>query len=477
MSHLEGLYLEGPLGSGKTTRLLAETGRLLDRAPASSVLVLCSNHARQQAFIEQLLTACNTPLAQLPVYTYAGFVRNTLFNFWPLVEQGIVATIKKRGGPRIRPELSGLEDSELMLKWLLARLRQEAAQKGQTVFENFPGNDQHILKQIVRRLRLRSENQLTRKDMIERSELLEEMCRPEVAWLEQQFDIESYTLRVLDPNKQLDIFNKLLKEDNALSQWLKADIKHLVVDDVDETIVAQQRLIEFLAPTLDTLMMAADIEGGSRRGYLNAYPYDWEALKRLRSGETLVLERQDAVSLAVTTLLHNWKSQQDFQPMPALVHMNDSFITRVEMLEQVIEDILALLEAGYHAGDFCLVLPRTDFLSFYQLQTRLNQRGIPVQLLSGTKRPSDNPKCKSFISLLQWSNARSWNTYPSRWEIKTIFMQALQFHHLPEMSGENLDVLSQAIYDWLKIQSDGFYFLPPIETLPFALSDLSLIHI
>lgn len=469
-SNLDGLYLEGPLGSEKTTRLLAETNRLLNRSPASSMLVLCSNHARQQAFIEKLLTARTEPLAQLPVYTYAGFVRNTLFNYWPLVEQEIVTTLK-RGGPRIRPELSGLEDSELMLKWLLARLRQEAAQKGQSVFENFPGNDQHILKQVVRRLRLRSENQLTRKDMIERSELLEEMCRPEVAWLEQQFDIESYTLRVLDPNKQLDIFNSLMKKDNALSQWLKAEIKHLIVDDVDETIVAQQRLIEFVAPTLDTLIMAADTDGGSRRGYLNAYPYDWEALKRLRPGETVVLERQDASYLAGTTLLQNWKSQQDFQPMPALVQLNDQFITRVEMLEQVIEDILALLEAGYHAGDFCLVLPKTDFLSFYQLQARLNQRGIPVQLLSGTKRPSDNPKCKAFISLLQWANARHWGAHPSRWEIKTILMQALQFHHLPELSGENLDLLSQAIYDWLKSQSDGFYYLPPVETLPFVLSE------
>ncbi len=467
------LYLEGPLGSGKTSRLLEETARLLDQYPASSILVLCSNHARQQTFIEKLLTSRQTPLAQLPVYTYAGFVRNTLFNYWPLVEQEIVNTLKK-GAPHIRPELSGLEDTELMLKWLLARLRRDAAQHGQLVFDNFPGNDQHILKQIVRRLRLRSENQLTRKDMQDRSILLEEMCGPEVAWLEKQFDIESYTLRVLDPNKQLDIFNSLLKKENAMSQWLQTEIKHLVVDDVDETIVAQQRLIEFLVPSLDTLMLAADLDGGSRRGYLNAYPYDWHALKAMRPGETVVLDRLDDSYTAAQTLLANWKTQQGFQPLPPMVQLNDSFITRVEMLEQVVEDILALLESGYNAGDFCLVLPRTDFLSFYQLQNRLNQRGIPVQLLSGTKRPSDNPKCKAFISLLQWANARSWKSYPSRWEIKTIFMQALQFHYLPELSGESLDVLSQAVFDWLNTQPDSFYQLPPIETLPFEMSHVAV---
>lgn len=464
------LYVEGPLGSGKTSRLLAETSRLLDTHPASSILVLCSNHARQRKFIESLLTCRTESLAQLPVYTYAGFVRNTLFDYWPLVEQDIVSVLKK-GEPRIRPELSGLEDSELMLKWLLARLRQDAAAKGQAVFDNFPGTDQHILKQVVRRLRLRSENQLSRTDMVQRSELLEEMCRTETAWLEKQFDIESYTLRVLDPNKQLDIFNNLMQKDNALSQWLKQDIKHLVVDDVDETIVAEQRLIEFLAPGLDTLILAADVDGGSRRGYLNAYPYDWEALKQLCPGETVTLQRTDTSFQAAQTLLANWKEPLHFQPLPKTVQLFEQFMTRVEMLEQVLEDILALLEAGYNAGDLCLVLPKTDFLSFYHLQTRLNQRGIPVQLLSGTRRPSDNPKCKAFITLIQWVNCRRWATVPSRWEIKTLFMQVLQFHYLPEFTEAALDELSKALFDGVTQATSGplLPLLPSIEALPVQL--------
>lgn len=462
------LYVEGPLGSGKTSRLLAETARLLADHPASSVLVLCSNHARQQKFIEKLLKERDQALAQLPVYTYAGFVRNALFNYWPLVE-GVL----KKGTSVIRPELSGLEDSELILKWLLARLRKEAEQTGQPVFDRFPGSDQHILKQIVRRLRLRSENQLSHQDMLERSVLLDEMCRPEVSLLEKQFDAESYRLRVLDSNIQLNIFAGLLKKENALSQGLKAEIRHLIVDDVDETIVAQQRLIEFLAPSLETLILAADVDGGSRRGYLNAYPYDWQALKQLRPGETIVMKREDALYRAGQTLLENWKNQTDFQPMPPSVNLNDGFITRVEMLEQVMEDIMVWLEAGYNPGDFCLVLPKTDFLSFYQLQSRLSQRGIPVQLLSGTKRPSDNPKCKGFISLIQWANAAQWQVYPSRWEIKTVLLQVLQFNQLPELGSESLDQLSQAIFDWLGKQSEGFYPLPPVETLPVTLSPLA----
>lgn len=469
------LYLEGPLGSGKSTRLRREVSRLLERHSASSILVLCSNHARQKHFIDGLLTPLQKPLAQLPIYTFAGFVRNALFNYWPLVEQ-IMATTLKRGAPRIRPELSGLEDSELMLRWLLARLRRDSLQTGQPVFDNFPGSDMHILKQIVRRLRLRSENQLTRPQMQERSVLLDEMCRTEVAWLETQFDRESYILRVLDPNKQLDIFSNLMNQDNALSQWLKRDIRHLVVDDVDETIPAQQQLIEFLAPSLDSLILAADVDGGSRRGYLNAYPYGWEDLKALRKGTIETLSRPDVSAQAAAVLLSNWKAESEFQPLPSLVRVQDDFMTRVEMLERVIEDILTMLESGYQAGDFALILPRTDFLSFYQLQHRLNQRGIPVQLLSGTKRPSDNPKCKAFITLLQWANSQKWKLQPSRWEIKTVLMQALQLHYLPELSGESLETLAQALADYLQDPAEPIRLLPALEQLPVVLSDNAMVR-
>jgi DNA helicase-2/ATP-dependent DNA helicase PcrA len=462
------MYLEGPLGSGKTSRLVTESAGLLQNKPASGLLVLCSNHTRQQQFLQRLLSMLGAPLAQLPVYTFAGFVRNTLFNYWPLAEAEMAATLKK-GQPRIRPELSGLEDTELMLKWLLQRLRQEAASRNQNVYADFPGNDNHILKQIIRRLRLRSENLLSRKDMLERSILLDEMCREETAWLEKHFDLESYTLRVLDPNKQLDIFNSLLKKDNPMSRWLKTEIKHLVVDDVDETIAAQQRLIEALAPSLETLIMAADIDGGSRRGYLNAYPYDWQALKNLRPGQSVVLARHDSAYQAGQTLLENWRRDEAkgerFIPLPSALSVHDRFITRAEMLEQVVEDILDLIAQGRQPGDFCIVLPKTDLLSFHQLQSRLSRRGIPVQLLSGTKRPSDNPKCRAFVYLIQWANSGRWQTCLSPWEIKTVLTHALQFQQLPGVTPETMDTLVTALHQQLGLQAALAHLLPPLAEL------------
>lgn len=431
------LYLEGPMGSGKTRRLIHEASQLLETVPAASVLILCSNHARQKRFTEALLTRLKRPLEQLPVYTYAGYVRNNLFNYWPLVEARISKTVKS-GKSVIMPQLSGMEDSEFILRKLLVEFRQKAPR----AFAEFPGNDAGLLKQIIRRIRLRSENRLTRDEMVRRSELLEEICILETAELEKLFDQRCYALRVLDPSKQLDVFHGLLEAQPVFQAEFHGRIQHLIVDDVDETIPAQQRFIEFMAPKLENLILSADVDGGSRRGYLNAYPYDWAFLKSLKAGETVTLTRADAVYRDAQTLLSNWKKTDDFEPMADVLEVADPTLTQVEMLDKVADDLLAALQQGYTPGDFAIILPETSSLTFYQIKNRLSRLGIKIQLLCGTRRPLDNPLCRGLLYLLQLANSQQWQFRLSPLEFKTILTQLLQLHRWDRQA---VDLLTQAV--------------------------------
>lgn len=426
------------MGSGKTSRLIQEATQLLEQHPTDSVLILCSNHARQQRFKNELLNRVQRPLGHLPVYTYAGHVRNTLFNYWPLVDQ-MISTSLKAGKSAMTPQLSGLEDSEFILNRSLDVLKEKA----NTLLSEFPGTRRGLLKQLIRRIRLRSENWLSREEMTRRSQLLDEMCIHEIAEVEKQFDRMSYCIRVLDPNKQLDVFHWMIESNATVQEDFTRQIRHLIVDDVDETIPAEQRFIEFIAPTLDSLLMAADIDGGSRRGYLNAYPYDWEKLKLLREGEVVRLERTDPVYADAQRLLSNWKRSEGFEPLEQTLVMNPPTLTQVEMMDRMVEDLYGHLELGYSPGDFAVVLPETDPLIFFRLKNKLNQRGIRVQLLSGTKRPLDNPICRGLIYLLQLVNSEAWGYRLSPIEIKTILNHLLQ---LQSWDRQGVDVIAQRAF-------------------------------
>ncbi|MBY0404425.1 MAG: UvrD-helicase domain-containing protein [Cyanobacteria bacterium] len=460
-------YIEGPLGSGKTEKLIEIAKTLVDDNASASMLVLCSNHARQKYFLDALLNQLDSPLGALPVYTFSGYVRNTLFNYWPLVETTIGKVI--RTGPAcLTPQLSGMEDSELILnqiyEWLMSRNPQ--------LFAEFPGTSRSLMKQIIRRLRLRAENLLPRDEMTRRSTELQEICIDDMAAIEKWFDRISYTLRVLDPNKQMEVFHQLLQQAPLLQDDLRQQVKHLLVDDVDETIPAQQSFIRWLSPSLKSLVLTADLDGGSRRGYLNAYPYDWQLLKSLRPGETISLHRKDRVYQDAQVLLNNWKLPEEAYPFHRLgssLTLAPTCMTQVEMMDLLLEDISHQLEKGYSPGDMTLVLPEANPLFFYRIQNKLQQRGIRVQLLSGTKRPLDHPLCRGMIYLLQLANQGAWESPLSPIELRTIFTHILQFDVWSQLG---MEALLQAIFIH---QSKGVYLLenplPEPESLMISLPE------
>ena len=400
-------YIEGPLGAGKTSRLVLHTQELLQTAPTESILVLCANHARQQDFMGRLRELHPSPTASSPVYTYQGWVRNTLFNFWPLVESTLIER-GWEGESVITPELSGMEETE----WLLHRLVEQRIAMMPEAFHEFQGTRQALVKQLVRRIRLRSENRLSRREMTHRSALISEICLHDTAWVEQAFDKACYALRMLDTNKQLDVFHAWIDSNEIVQTWMRQRVQHLVMDDVDETIPAAQFFAQFLMSSTQTLMMAADIDGGSRRGYLNAYPYDWQGLKALRPGETVVLERDDVTYQNAQHLLAAWK-QPDISPTPLQApqcQKRPIAMTRVEMLNTVIDDVLAWLTEGVPPGDIALVLPKIDLVGRYHLHSALKQLGVPVQVLSGIERPLENPIAHGWLALLQWARQDQWQT-------------------------------------------------------------------
>ncbi|MEB3287097.1 MAG: UvrD-helicase domain-containing protein [Vampirovibrionales bacterium] len=472
--HADALYLEGPLGSGKTSAISERALQLLNEVPSANILILCANHPRQQRLIKALYNRLEHPIGQMPVYTYLGYVRNTLFDWWPLVEAKILETLPDTTA-KLRPELSGLEDSELLLTLSLQALKQELPE----AYCDFPGTERTLVKQLVRRLRLRSENCLSRAQMGGRSQAMMELHWEQSAEMEKRFDRNSYSLRILDSNKQIDVFNRLLSDEKdpaclAFQAHLKNKIRYLFVDDVDESTPAQQAFIRFLVPHVKQLYMAADPKGGTRRGYLNAFPYAWPQLKALRAGALLdpsanlsANQEQNDLAEAAEVLLDNWKNTDRFSPLPSKsIQRFDGYSTRLEMLDGVIEKITTGFSTGLLAGDFCIVLPEADVIGISHLKQELERRGISTQLVSGTERPSDNPLVRAFLYLIQLANRKRWWVPLSMWEMKTVLTQFLQ---LPIFSRDVLDDLVRACIEHQGNFSEEKPLIPALSELPITL--------
>ncbi|MEB3207242.1 MAG: ATP-dependent helicase, partial [Vampirovibrionales bacterium] len=451
------LILEGPLGSGKTGHLVAWVADALNSGAlkTSQILVLCANHHRKQAFETRLLAQLRRSTGQLNVYTYAGWVRNVLFLMWPEVEKMLANSARPPSAQEegsseeassliaLMPTLGGFEDSEYLMTLLLNTPERKLDANRATLFADFKGEPGALVRQLIRRVRLRSENRLSRAEMARRSHLIQERCQAGTYAMETAFDALSAKLRVLDMARQLDVFHHLLAAQGPTQRWLRQTLSALVVDDVDETIPAQQAFIHWLAPSLEAMALAADVSGGSRRGYLNAYPYDWMKLRALvkppeaddgqktrddkalddKAVQDLQLHRSDAMAMAAEALLKNWQAlgQGDYPTQtvyseaiqkvtaPTRIHQWDQTVHLIEtLLHPRSEASSSTAHPRLSAGDIAIVTPRADLLTIYPLQHRLSQAGLPFQTISGTQRLSDDPVCLAFISALVIANKPRW---------------------------------------------------------------------
>ena len=493
---------EGDPNSGKTTALLNHAATLLKNPTirSDSVLILVQNSALQYQLANQLRVLVNAPLGHIPVYTYSGWVRNLLFQTWPVVENRLLnAYPDTEAFTQVLPELTGLEESEFLYKLLWQQFQAQHPH----LFDAYQLTDKTLIRQLIRRARLRSEHRLSRQEMQARDAWLGVEDMPELAKLEALFDKWAYKIRLLDSNKQLDIFHSLLEKESHFTPYSGYPIAHLLVDDLDETNPAQQAFIAWQAnqPETQTIALTIDPQGGARRGYLNAHPEGAIALKSqlcqlCNVDETLVTQVLQPVGVDCIHPLNTpqtgeynsplQKKQTPFYvwlygkllgqalPMPEGGFQNPSVKLMMPTRTQVeqVDAVIAHLKRGFEKNEVSLgqlvwVLPTTDTLSLAPYIYQLKRLGLPFQILSGTQRPADTLLGRALLNCLQLVNASAWKIALSRLEIRQLLAVVLGFQQTEALT---LDALAHRIavhhQQAVVTEQTGSALLPTEETLP-----------
>ncbi len=417
------MYIEGSSGSGKTGFLTQKfVDLIISGIPISEILVLCANSYKKNLFLqvtmEKLGQTCFKGSESLPVYTFNGVVYHNVKGNWPLVEEILGDRL---GEKEILPDLSGLGVSEFLLKESIKKINKNG--EFEKTFKDY-ASYKHLKQQLFRRLRLIVENNLSKREIEEKSNLLNETFAVPAEKTMNELKKISLQLRTLDFLRQTSIFMTLLEQ----GKLDFSNKKYLLVDDCDELSYSAHCFINRLMNNAKEFYIAADSEGGSRRGYLCANPGGYEDLKSFYKGEikyfspdkTLIKTADDAKKL--------YESIQSgiIQDLET-VELSDNSLRQVEMIENFFTRAKKLLkEEKIPPEEMVIVSPNLDATLIHILKRFFEEENIDYQFFSGSKKILDDELVYGTVILLQLINTE-WGLPPKTGEIRQMLTGMLGF--------------------------------------------------
>ena len=370
------MIIEGTISSEKTEILISKYAELLNSGiPASEILVIVQNSGLKNKFIEKTFEKLTIPAVEkLQVYSFFGLVYNTVSDNWAFLENRNVYD-----NPVILPNLAGLEISQFILKDIL----KEVPFKGYN-------SKQSLLHQLFRRYSLIVQNNLSEREVEERSGILKEQFADDAKLALKKLLAKTLALRDFDYLRQTLVFNFVYKNTGYFSK-----IKYLIVDDGDEVTPVCFDFISYLAPQLKDVFIAFDKKGGSRTGYLSADKnavWGFEELFKQKAEkiETLTPLKEDA-----ETIFNNIANDENLK----LKHFAlQSPSKRAGMIELAVSKIEELRRKNIKPCEISIITPVIDDMLKFSLKENIH---ADLMFLSGSEKLAQNRLVQAALTILK----------------------------------------------------------------------------
>ncbi len=425
-------FLHGPAGCGKTTvgverlRFLIANG-----VRASSVLIFAPQRTLHDPYIRLAQSANWDSGSQVEAFTIGGLAHRMCDLFWPLVaEQAGFAN------PTSPPYFLTLESSQYYMSHLVRPLLDLGYFASVTMDRN------RLYSQIL--------------DSLNKSAAVgfphtEIGARLDAAWVgdtaQRRIYAEAqdcatrfreYCLQhnLLDFSLQLEIFWQHLWPDAVVKDHLRASVRHIIYDNVEEDVPRAHDLAQEWLPDLDSALLIYDDQGGFR-GFLGADTETaWELRRACRdtaalqesfvtSGDLEVVTRSLVSAIQRPASIAPGRRKPSAQePSPkAMEFIRARFFP--EMLDSVTARIGALINTdGVPPGQIVIVGPYLSDALRFALLIRLQALRVPVRTHRPSRSLRDEPPAAALLTLAALAHPH-WNSPPAPFDVVSLFMTAL----------------------------------------------------
>lgn len=393
------LFLEGPVGAGKTRTGMHRLAYMLDQGVSPHTVLVVVPERQVGHRYRSFLEAGPHP-GPLQCQTYYGLALRAVQDFWPHIalEAGF-------GAPMQDPRFLNFETAQFVLRRIIQ------PQLDQGYFAGLSIRPQRILSELLDNLN---------KAAINGYPLEEVGRRLREAWTgdpgrkldyrHAQHCIElfrSFLLQhnLLDFSLVVDAFNRHLVHHPTYWRYFIQRYRHLIYDNVEETVPVAQDFIRRFTEDGASALLIYDQEAGYRilLGVDAAGAY---TLKQTATQQAELTETQHATP-ALQAVAHHVGfalRQRDTAPPPDLAAAAvKGFIRapfRAEMVRGVVDQIKILVAQGVPPKDMVVVAPYVDGVLRFTMGEYLEAEGIPYAVVRRYESLREEPVVRVGLTLL-----------------------------------------------------------------------------
>ncbi len=384
----------GATGAGKTEALKRRYYEWVKSGiRTDQVLVLTAGAMHTSLWRKGLDLPAHGPIE---AHSFFGFVQRELNLFWAPVQEAVPALT-----PWIRPEFLNIEIAHHLMRGLVEPLE---LFYGSTI----KATPQRIAIQIASNLSTvgaasgLSPGEMSRRlaaaDRAEKGPVYDS-----VHALIEAFREKCLEAGILDYGLALHLFTGVLMQNGPYIDHLKQRYRCLLVDDLDESVPAEQDFLGALAGQMEQTVYAFNPDGGHTI-FMGADPVN--AYTRFKADATLVeLPGSHTCPPDLFTfgeaLAQRIMLRKPEGRFTEVVEERIAVDLRGDMIEAVVAKVIALVERGVPPGQIAVISPHVDKALEVTARRAFGERSHPiaVQNLSFSRRLVDEPYARAIITL------------------------------------------------------------------------------